>query len=99
MSKINSSNTPPSSASRTDWTRVDAMEHKDIDLSDIPEVSPEQFARAVARKGLKPATRKQQITLRIDEDVIAWFKQRGPGYQTHINALLRAYMKAHESDE
>lgn len=49
------------------------------------------------RKGLKPVARKKQITLRIDEDVIEWFKHRGPGYQTQINELLREYMKAHDS--
>lgn len=96
MSKKSTSKTRPTPASKTDWKRVDAMRDEDIDTSDIPEITPEQFAKAIVRKGLKPVARKRQITLRIDEDVIDWFKHRGPGYQTQINELLREYMKAHE---
>jgi uncharacterized protein (DUF4415 family) len=83
--------------SLTDWARVDAMTDEDIDLSDSPEVSPEMFARAVLRGGLKPVPKKVQLTLRVDSDVLDWFKARGRGYQTQINALLRAYMEAHKS--
>ena len=45
------------------------MRDEEIDLSDNPELTPEMFARAVVRRGLKPVTRKPQITLRIDGDV------------------------------
>ncbi len=86
-----------SKASQTDWKRVDALQDEDIDLSDNPELTPEMFARAVARKGLQPLARKQQVTLRIDADVLQWFKDQGRGYQSRINALLRAYMEAHRS--
>lgn len=71
------------------------MRDEDIDTSDIPEPTPAEFARAVARRGLKPVGRKQQVTLRIDADVLAWFRAEGRGYQSRINALLREYMKAH----
>jgi uncharacterized protein (DUF4415 family) len=81
--------------SKTDWKRVNAMRDEDIDFSDIPPVTAEQFARAVVRVGLKPVPPKQQITLRLDADVLEWFRARGTGYQTQINALLRAYMEAH----
>lgn len=86
-----------SKKSRTDWERVDALKDKDIDLSDIPEVSPEMFARAIVRRGLKPVSRKAQLTLRVDSDVLDWFRKQGQGYQTKINALLRAYMDAHKA--
>jgi uncharacterized protein (DUF4415 family) len=69
------------------------MRDDDIDYSDIPPVSPEMFARGVLRRGLKPVPRKQQLTLRIDADVVEWYKAQGLGYQTRINALLRAYME------
>ena len=85
-----------SKKSRTDWARVDAMKNRDIDLSETPEITAEMFARAVVRKGLKPVVRKEQLTLRIDSDVLEWFKKQGQGYQTRINALLRAYMEAHK---
>lgn len=87
---------PISSKSQTDWQRLDAMSDEDIDLSDCPEVTPEQFAKAVVRRVLPTAKNKAQVTLRIDSDVLEWFKSQGRGYQTHINALLRAYMEAHK---
>ncbi len=73
------------------------MTDEDIDFSDSPPVTPEQFARAVAREGLSPVARKKQVTLRLDGDVLDWFRAQGKGYQTRINALLREYMKAHQS--
>ena len=84
-----------SKKSATDWKRLSAMKDEDIDLSEIEEVPPEMFARAIVRRGLKPVKRKQQLTLRMDSDVIDWFKKQGQGYQTKINSLLRAYMEEH----
>ena len=78
----------------TDFKRLDAMTDADIDLSDIPEVTPEMFAKGVVRRGLKPIT-KRQLTLRLDSDVVEWFRAQGVGYQTKMNALLRAYMEEH----
>jgi uncharacterized protein (DUF4415 family) len=92
------SNKPTSRNSETDWQRLDAMTDQDIDLSDCPEVTPEQFASSVVRRrGLPVAQNKAQVTLHIDSDVLEWFKSRGRGYQTQINTLLRAYMEAHRS--
>lgn len=79
--------------SRTDWKRVDSLKDRKIDFSDTPEVTPEMFARAIVRRGLKPVARKKQLTLRIDSDVVEWYRKQGSGYQTRINALLRAYMQ------
>ena len=81
--------------SETDWKLVDKMRDKDIDTSELPEVSPEMFAKGILRRGLKAVPRKQQLTLRLDGDVLEWFKRQGQGYQTKINTLLRAYMDAH----
>jgi len=50
----------------------------------------------MVHRGLPVPPRKTQIALRIDKDVLAWFKAQGKGYQTRINALLRAYMEAHQ---
>ncbi len=83
--------------SETDWKRVDALSDKDIDKSDVPEVSPEMFARGLVRRGLKPTSRKQQLTIRVDGDVLDWYKRQGHGYQAKINSLLRAYMDAHKA--
>jgi uncharacterized protein (DUF4415 family) len=82
--------------SETDWERIDAMTDADIDFSEIPEFTPEMFASAVLRRNFKPIPRKKQLTLRIDSDVVDWYKKQGRGYQTRINALLRAYMQEHQ---
>lgn len=74
--------------SRTDWKRVDAMKDEDIDCSDNPELDDKFFKRAVRWPG-----HKQQITLRLDPDVLAFFRKHGKGYQTTINAVLRKYIE------
>jgi uncharacterized protein (DUF4415 family) len=89
--------TRTSSKSQTNWARLDALKEKDIDLSDTPEITPQMIAKAVVRHGLKPVPPKAQVTLRVDSDVLEWFKELGQGYQTRINALLRAYMDAHKA--
>ena len=61
-----------------------------------PMASVRKAARAVARKGLKTVPKKALLSLRIDSDVIAWFRKQGAGYQSRMNALLRAYMEAHQ---
>lgn len=75
--------------SRTDWNRIDAMRDEDIDLSDSPELGADFFANAILWPGPK-----QQITLRLDPDVLKFFRKHGRGYQTTINAVLRKYMEA-----
>jgi uncharacterized protein (DUF4415 family) len=84
-----------SKKSGTDFKRLDAMTDKDIDLSEIPEITPEMFAKGIVRRGLKPIV-KRQLTLRLDSDVIDWFRSQGGRYQTRMNALLRAYMEEHK---
>ena len=68
-----------------------ALPDSEIDTSDIPEWTEADFARAVPFHSLfKP--RKEQITARIDADVLAWLKSHGKGYQTLMNELLRKEM-------
>lgn len=82
-----------SANSRTDWARIDAMKDEDIVLTDEhPEASLRHMIRPIVRVGLKPVPPKAAISLRVDADVLDWFKAQGPGYQTRINAILRAYM-------
>jgi uncharacterized protein (DUF4415 family) len=64
------------------------LKDRDIDLSDMPEVS--DWTDAVVGKFYRPI--KRPVTVRLDADVIAWLKKQGKGYQTRINALLRAAM-------
>ncbi len=79
--------------SRTDWKRVDALRDSEIDYSDIPELGNDFFARAIRWPG-----KKQQITLRLDPDVLGFFRKQGRGYQTAINAVLRHYVHAQEGN-
>jgi uncharacterized protein (DUF4415 family) len=97
MKKPSTSTKSPSKKTLTDWKRLEAMTDEDIDTSDIPPLTPEMFAKAVVKQGLKPRDTKAQLTIRVDKDVLAWFKSRGHGYQTQINALMRVYMEAHKS--
>jgi len=71
--------------------RVDALKDKDIDYSDIPSLDDTFFDRAVVE--LPQA--KKPITIRIDPEVLEWFRTMGPRYQTRINAVLKAYVQAH----
>lgn len=78
--------------SKTNWTRVDSLSDRDIDYSDIPELDKDFFKSAT----LVLPEPKTTVTIRLDQRVLEWFKAKGPGYQTRINALLRAYMEAHK---
>lgn len=73
-----------------DLARAESMKDEDIDLTDMPEMTDEQWSRAVHGKFYRPV--KEQITLRLDADVIAWFKQHEAKYQTAINAALREHV-------
>lgn len=87
-------NKPSSSkVSKTDWKRVDALRDEEIDLSDLSEVTPEMFAKAIDRLGSVAAPLKEQVTLRLDSDVLTWFKSKGKGYQAQIK---RAIARVHD---
>ncbi|MDE3016111.1 MAG: BrnA antitoxin family protein [Pseudomonadota bacterium] len=77
---------------KTDWARLDAMRDEDIDCSDIPELSEEFWKNA---RLMPPLIPKTPVSLRIDPDILAWFRGRGKRYQSRINAVLRAYVEAH----
>ena len=62
--------------------------------SEHPEADVRHIVRGIARQGLKPLPRKTSISLRVESSVLEWFKAQGPGYQTRINAVLRAFRDA-----
>lgn len=68
------------------------MPDEEIDYSDIPATTAEQWQGAEVVRFYHPA--KQPLTVQIDADVIAWLKAQGEDYQDHINALLRQAMLA-----
>ena len=59
-----------------------------------PEAEVRHIVRGIVRQGLKPVNSKTSISLRVDADVLEWFKAQGRGYQTRINAVLRAFKDA-----
>ena len=85
------------SASGTDWSRLQrrsaATIRKGIAADPDARATDEQFWKTA--KVVLP-TPKEIVTMRLDADLLRWFRQHR-GYQTRINAILRAYMQAHES--
>jgi uncharacterized protein (DUF4415 family) len=85
---------PPAltAAQRKRLAALAAMPDSDIDYSDIPkQTAAVKWSRPGA---LVPAMNKQQITLRLDADVLNFFKNTGERYQSRINAVLREYVRA-----
>lgn len=79
---------------KTDFARIDAMSEADLEAAiasdeDWKDVPADWFKDAVAVRG-----QKEMISIRVDPDVLAWFRSSGRGWQTKANAVLRAYMEA-----
>ena len=86
---------PPALTQKTK-ARLAALPDKNIDLTDIPATHGVDWKRPGL---LIPAENKRQITLRIDADVLAFFKTTGRRYQTRMNEVLRSYMNALQKAE
>jgi uncharacterized protein (DUF4415 family) len=81
-----------SKKSLTNFRRLRSMKNKDILLSaEHPEADVKHIVRGIVRSGLKAVPPKRSVSLRIDADVLEWFKSKGAGYQTRINSVLRAF--------
>jgi uncharacterized protein (DUF4415 family) len=80
----------PMKLTQSDLARIDRMKDADIDYSDIPPLGDEFFTKATV--AWPPS--KQQLTIRLDTDVLKWLKAHGRGYQTRINHILRAAMES-----
>ena len=76
--------------SDTNWEYLSTIPDSSIDLSEIGELDESFFKNAELRLP-KP---KRSISLRLDDDILNWFKNQGKGYQTKINAVLRLYVQA-----
>ena len=77
-------------AQRREVAQLTAKPDRQIDYSDIPQLPPSFWKNAVRNPFYRPI--KQQVTVRLDADVIAWLRQPGKGYQSRLNRLLRAAM-------
>jgi len=81
--------------SQTDWVRLDAMTEEEVEqlaTEDMAElgIDPDWMDRAKVVSS-RP---KERVTIRLDPDILEWLKAQGKGYQTRINAILRAYVES-----
>ena len=78
---------------KTDWARVDALTDKEIEeaVRNDPDAVPLDVDWANAALVIPP--KKKAISIRVDEDVLNYFKKEGAGYQRRINAVLRLYVQ------
>ena len=75
---------------KTDFAKLAKKKDSEIDTSDSPELDEEFFKNAVWTIR-KP---KKMVSIRLDEEVLTWFKSQGKGYQTKINDILKMYIRA-----
>ena len=89
----------PSSSHRgkTAWARIRAMTDEEIEagVKSDPDSAPLLDREWFKNAKLVMPERKQPVTLRLDKDVLEWFKAQGSRYQSRMNAVLRSYMQAH----
>ena len=83
---------------KTDWARVDALTDAEIEqaVRNDPDAPPILDAEWFAKATLVMPEKKVPISLRLDRDVVSWFKSNGPHYQSRMNAVLKAYAEAHQ---
>jgi uncharacterized protein (DUF4415 family) len=82
--------TPLTAADHDRLAKLAARSDSEIDLSDMPELTDDEWKTAVRGRHYRPV--KTQITASLDKDVLAWLKADGRGYQTRMNAILRREM-------
>jgi uncharacterized protein (DUF4415 family) len=83
---------PITPARKRALARLAKRPDSEIDFSDIPPLKESFFKNAVRNPFYRPV--KQQLTIRLDSDVVAWLRRHGKGYQTRLNAVLRKAMLA-----
>jgi uncharacterized protein (DUF4415 family) len=84
-----------SARERKELAALEKMPDSAIDTSDIPEIT--DWSKAQVGRFYRPI--KQPVTIRLDADVIAWFKETAPQYQTAVNKVLRDYMERHAAND
>jgi uncharacterized protein (DUF4415 family) len=80
---------------KTDWARVLAVSEKELERSIASDRDSDVAGLDWTQARLSMPQRKESVHLRLDPDVLAWYRQQGQGYLTRMNAILRAYMDAH----
>lgn len=85
---------------KTDWDELDTLTDEQVraGIEADPDAHPTDEAFWKTAKIVMPKP-KETLTIRIDADVLEWFRRQGRGYQTRINAILRSYMRAHQDTD
>jgi uncharacterized protein (DUF4415 family) len=84
-----------SARERKELAALEKMPDSAIDTSDIPEIT--DWSKAQVGRFYRPL--KQPVTIRLDADVVAWFKEKAPQYQTAVNKVLRDYMDRNAAND
>lgn len=91
--RLDAADLPPlSKAQKAELEALNALAERDIDYGDDPALDEDFWRNARRGRFYKPL--KQQVTARLDADVLAWLKSQGKGYQARMNAILRREMLA-----
>jgi len=80
-----------SKPSETNWKRIDEMTDEEIDTSDIPPLGDDFFAKAKLR-----VPKRVSVTMRVDADLMEWFRAQGEEYESLINTVLRSYVESNK---
>ena len=85
---------------KTDWDALDTLTDEQVrtGIEADPNAHPTDEVFWKTAKIVRPQP-KETMTIRIDADVLEWFRKQGRGYQTRINAILRSYMRAHQDTD
>ena len=81
---------------KSDWRRIDAQTDDEIrrSIRTDPDAAPEVDGAWFKSARIVMPEPKQAVSLRLDREVLGWFRRQGKGYQTRINAVLRAYVNS-----
>jgi uncharacterized protein (DUF4415 family) len=83
---------------RRQLAAIEAMPDDQIDTTDIPEMTEEEWNSKTVYVGLMYRPGKKSVTIRLDKDMVSWFKKRGKGWQTMMNWVLRLYYASHRKE-
>jgi uncharacterized protein (DUF4415 family) len=81
---------------RTDWKRVDALTEAQLEKTVAADRDADVATPDWTRARLVLPRRKESVHLRVDPEVLSWFRRQGRGYLTRMNAVLKAYYEAHQ---
>lgn len=82
---------------RTDWDRLRSLTDEEVERAVAEDAETDASSFDWRRAVVVEPQPKKAVSIRLDQDVLEFFKAKGRGYQTRINAVLRAYMQAQRS--